>query len=1524
MALSQQEITNALLDSIQMIADNSNKNKNRIEKVKIIDSSNYKNGIYTVSNGSAKYTATSYANPGYVEGMQVFVLIPDGDFSNERLILERCQSLENNDLAQISQLSRCILNTTNLIETNGFIYANDNYNSDTKIWRLKVSEDHLQQMIKIYEAKNLNQNSLFQGNSYLGISGKFKTSLESLVSDGDYGILVEVVYEKDENSSAAESEQLVNYFLSAKENMIGDIYNFKTYFSQSALYELQDKIISQLTIYIYQDGQFEAMDDEIRENLSNNWSIWIKDIEVKFGQNSPADSKLDDIKIFSENGLKYDALENSDTNQKTLNLKWQYRNSENSWEYKNIKSKADINNIIGADGYHIYWYRYSSKKLDDVITKRLNMLNIYETFCKDIDEYLDYCDELDPILHGYDNAPIDITAKLKVLNNYYLSFVDLLGENSFIQENYNNIQYMWITSYGKSNINNIKSDYDNYKTPTVEEIQKITALAGDGWEWINTATDSFSCSDFIPNNSLEIDKIKVIVQYGPLDNSGNINEKSKDFRQIETPILDFINERYAYLEDNKKDLKIKVLDNSNGKYFLYNENFNIINKSDALTSRILQLVFDGVLPDKENFFSGNVTVLWKLPKSKSMLNFEGTFGGDFDEKGQKIGVQGLDRLITVHNLDVDRFYFIGKGNKFEDFYFIKRSMRTDENGNIEFGGCSHITEAEKIMTKNAETIKILDKEIAELQNTKAILSAKQEGKWRNVSVVSSGTWKKENGKWCYILNGSKVKGWQFLHWSGGNDWFYFNSQGEMLVEWQDLKWANGIDTFYFDDNGAMAIGWKKISKNGSENWYYFDLETGVLIKNTFQMVNLTFNNSGQLVEIKTQSLKEEIDSISKKIKDLETEKNKIIKDSTEAASQIISEKIEDLIKQEYFISPILDYNNTNNTVSCYVIKENKILDTYFSFDFGQKNISKTDYSFSLRLGPKVDKNFAFLAPADGALTLGETEVFHEILFDVYDFNNTKVELSLKEKNDIIKLWMDGSEEGYFSGFSKKNNLRFISLKETENNESYNSRVAVRVIKKFDGKELTILDFSGIVLKAKWNGLIQLLPIHVRKSYTVKDVTYNSHYLLGSEYIIYNEQGLNPIYCREGFKLINLNNGKEISGIIRLENEELKDSIPITETTITMNEKYSEKLPPVIGVIFQRTNAPKEDIYTFPLVILKNRFQIPLIDERENSFNTTIKDYSILNPILLSGETDNNNNFTGVVIGEIQNQNSIQAINSGLFGYNQGIPTYGFKEDGTAFIGKDSIKNDNNTLINNGGKIEFTNKGGKIISGDPDNGIVIDLATGELSSNGRFSLVGNIPNLNNLIVPENGIGSNILFKKDTSLIDIGLWYYPKEKITYPYLYVKADDNDIISFDKNQFLIKTAANINGTKINDYIDLRKGEINFNDKFKVDAIGNVYCNNLTANLKNGELGENLKVPNTSTYKPNNLKEIIETLETLQRTNITLESLGDEINDLISNKVLNANNLFINFSAHDQVFSKKLVKIIENLENRIYELENN
>lgn len=88
-------------------------------------------------------------------------------------------------------------------------------------------------------------------------------------------------------------------------------------------------------------------------------------------------------------------------------------------------------------------------------------------------------------------------------------------------------------------------------------------------------------------------------------------------------------------------------------------------------------------------------------------------------------------------------------------------------------------------------------------------------------------WLRWCDKWTYIGSGKTVKELNFLNWSKGQDWFYFNKDGIMLTGWQELERTGGKKKFYFEPKYGYMIRSCSINIEGKN--YTFDKD-GCLIE----------------------------------------------------------------------------------------------------------------------------------------------------------------------------------------------------------------------------------------------------------------------------------------------------------------------------------------------------------------------------------------------------------------------------------------------------------------------------------------------------------------------------------------------------------------------------------------------------------------------------------------------------------------------------------------------------------------------
>jgi hypothetical protein len=76
---------------------------------------------------------------------------------------------------------------------------------------------------------------------------------------------------------------------------------------------------------------------------------------------------------------------------------------------------------------------------------------------------------------------------------------------------------------------------------------------------------------------------------------------------------------------------------------------------------------------------------------------------------------------------------------------------------------------------------------------------------------------------------------------------------------------------------------------------------------------------------------------------------------------------------------------------------------------------------------------------------------------------------------------------------------------------------------------------------------------------------------------------------------------------------------------------------------------------------------------------------VLSSLLGAGNKDNNNKYSGVVMGTLSTLGG-QTSGTGLLGFDKGVQSFGFLNDGRAFIGKPGV-----------GRINFDGENGYIMS-----------------------------------------------------------------------------------------------------------------------------------------------------------------------------------------------------------------------------------
>ena len=432
------------------------------------------------------------------------------------------------------------------------------------------------------------------------------------------------------------------------------------------------------------------------------------------------------------------------------------------------------------------------------------------------------------------------------------------------------------------------------------------------------------------------------------------------------------------------------------------------------------------------------------------------------------------------------------------------------------------------------------------------------------------------------------------------------------------------------------------------------------------------------------------------------------------------------IKEDYSQA----YNN--NTIICEITKYNRIYKAEIEFLFGESGTNGTGYTLSIRLDKEYDSTGNVSLTPVSCIT-ADTNKKVKLVATLFDqFGN-----DISDQQTVSWNFKNGINKGLVL------DSNYI---------------------KYDGTKKDISECYGIVMATstvKWKEKIINLQAYLPIGIKPKDsdiFTYN-----GTTKIIYDAQGtqstyqqIHNLYDKED-KDIPVNKW-QVSVLDQEVDEDWSEYIPyfvkeITQNSIETTESSTEttesskKTTNILAaknmyftelstkqIVIQALDDKDNVLYQQSILYDQNRFGSALFNEWDGSLIVDEAGNKILSALIGAGKKDNNNTFTGVVMGKT-------TTNSGLIGYSKGVQTFGFDTDGTAFIGasgKGQIKFDGeNGIIESKDKnTYFDLKDGRIYLANDDTAlakIILD-STGD---SGYFSIKDTANNKNLIYIGSTG-------------------------------------------------------------------------------------------------------------------------------------------------------------------------------------------
>ena len=325
-----------------------------------------------------------------------------------------------------------------------------------------------------------------------------------------------------------------------------------------------------------------------------------------------------------------------------------------------------------------------------------------------------------------------------------------------------------------------------------------------------------------------------------------------------------------------------------------------------------------------------------------------------------------------------------------------------------------------------------------------------------------------------------------------------------------------------------------------------------------------------------------------------------------------------------FYYRIKDYyvqSATQNHIKCKIVTPDEYsYDATIYFGFSSFGTSGTDYT--LHITP-IGEQSAVLSNKPLQLKVS-----------LYDYNNTLVE----SPSFSVSL----VPEGNYS-LEKQDNI--ITVQKTDKNNYYG-----------------IVEVSAKV--SLDNG--QLVDL---KSYYPLAYATDNYFIEGTTSIVYNDAGASPVYYKDPYKLYRWEDKEQILDV----GWEVMDETDIIDNQNILPTITNNVLRPCVMYVDGVNMQPVvkcDGKYYQSIYVCQNRYQSPMLNSWDNSLTIDENNGIILSTVVGAGRKNSDNQFSGVLMGEVGGQISADNHSGyGLYGFHEGAQSFGFNVDGTAYLGK---------------------------------------------------------------------------------------------------------------------------------------------------------------------------------------------------------------------------------------------------------------
>ena len=378
------------------------------------------------------------------------------------------------------------------------------------------------------------------------------------------------------------------------------------------------------------------------------------------------------------------------------------------------------------------------------------------------------------------------------------------------------------------------------------------------------------------------------------------------------------------------------------------------------------------------------------------------------------------------------------------------------------------------------------------------------------------------------------------------------------------------------------------------------------------------------------------------------------------------------IRLPYRIDSYYSQENNNNTIQVIIKKNGSKYSASKELTFGIQGTTGTDVTFVLDFTKGVS-----------ALTAGNTDAV-SVKARLYDANNKEIDLTghtikwgLKtdsaydETSSMLKIYIPPDEITIDKDEDTLLEIRFNSGSNPDINTYY---------RNFQILKAELTDWGDYPLVA-------YLPIPIRRSNDYQ-------YLSGTTYIMYDSAGQIGNYFANPY-VLHKTDGSDLSTTQQMSIEVYDESGLVTSANKFAPQVIRKnRIKEIEQYFLQPLNFYVENemqqicivikenyqvVWIQPILIYQNRYPSKMLNQWNGDLVVDNENNAILAAKIAAGKKDTNNTFTGVILGDFgkeeidESSNEISITkNTGIYGFQQGVQSFGFTDDGKAFIGKSGV------------------------------------------------------------------------------------------------------------------------------------------------------------------------------------------------------------------------------------------------------------